>query len=256
METSKSKMKNGNCTNWGHVQRIIHRQTSPRTLKESLERIVEEFDLPFELFILVVTKVHGAPGLSSLLFRCIRNIWRRVLVDRGENAFRFFDRLRQEPGPVHAQRENTKELFAIQSRHDLIQNPIFLQAFKKTKYLIQTIQKYDPRTLPPTVSLLHALVHANMPPFLILLAARDEPDSIMKRDILYRKIAVVFGHGYPASVSTSFISLSNTVHPRQGGCCGWWIQSPIVEFCESPLPSAAPLSFVPTSGVQSRSIIS
>lgn len=169
-------------TNWGHVQRIIHRQTSSQTLKGSLERIVEEFDLPLELLIFAVTKICNAPGLTQSLFRCIRNIWRRVLVDREVIAFRFFGEQLQQPGPVHAQREYTKQLLTIQSRNDLIKNQIFLQAFKKTKYLIQTIQKYDPQTLLPTISLLHALVLATMPPFLILLAAKDEPESLMKRD--------------------------------------------------------------------------
>lgn len=181
-ELLRGSSEDNNSTNWSHVQRIIHRQTSTQTLKGSLERIVEEFDLPLELLIFAVTKTCNAPGLASSLFRCIRNIWRRVLVDREAIAFRFFAEYQQQPGPIHAQREFTKQLLAIHCRTDLIHNQVFLHAFKKTKYLIQTIQEYDPQTLPPTVSLLHALILAGMPPFLIFLAAKDEPASLMKRD--------------------------------------------------------------------------
>ncbi len=169
--------------NWGHVKRILNRQTSPGRLKYSLERIVEEPDLPMDTFIFAVGKVSSVDGLFTLFKACIQNIWRKVLVDREATAFGSFS-----PGPCHANREYVKELLSILSRKDMIQNQVFLNAFKKTKYLIQTIQQSDAQELPPGGSLVHALVVAQMPPFLILLAARDDPETLSKRDVSSGKL--------------------------------------------------------------------
>jgi len=222
-------------TDWNAVRRIIRRQNAPHTLQMSLERIAEEPGLPLGVLRFAVGRVGetsaGGDSVQQVFNRCIRNIWRRVLVDRLATAFHAFQTVdgggNTNEGVQLARIEYEQELLSIQSRSDLRTKPLFYDALEKTKFLIQSLQELSTHQPPPygygEQTYVHAVARYNLAPFLVLLAFRDDPDCLLYpqtrygRGLLPLHIAAqaehacrIYDGGYDTTNSRA------NAHPRHG----------------------------------------
>jgi len=184
------------------IKRILSGQKWMNTILASLERLVEEPNVPFDLLEYALARVgetcetdqddmsrrYVVQEIVRSVVRCILKIWYRVLVDRDVIATHMYEASKWEVNQYEAQEGYTAELLDIKDEASLKSNQRICVAFQKTKLVVQRLCQGRGRqgeTISSSLSFASMVIVHRLPSFLLWLAIVEDPSCLgMTRDTL------------------------------------------------------------------------